>query len=53
MAIGYRSFVSWLCSVTSGIKYVLDAFIAQSGCKGERLAAGGFQPIDRILVGQF
>ena len=53
MAIGYHSFVSRCCSVTPGIKYVLDAFIARSGCKGERFTAGSFQPIDRILVGQF
>ena len=53
MAIGYRSFISRLCSVTSGIKYVLDALIARSGCKGARFTAGSFQPVDRILVGQF
>ena len=53
MAIGYRSFVSWLCSVTSGIKDVLDTLIAGSGRKGECFSAGSFQPIDRILVGQF
>ena len=53
MSIGRYPSVRHLCLVASGIKDVLDTLIAGSGRKGECFPAGGFQPIDRILVGQF
>lgn len=53
MAIGCHPSVRHLRLVASGIKDVLDTLIAGSGRKGECFPAGGFQPVDRILVGQF